>query len=96
MPPVAPVVLLQVDRNPHQPGHRARIAAKTSPVPVRLQETLLGQRLGQIHIARGRQQEPEYLRPVRGDDSRKLLRGNLIARWPWSSFPMLCRLPSLV
>ena len=36
-PPVAPVVLLQVDRNPHQPCHGARLAPETSPVTVRLQ-----------------------------------------------------------
>ena len=69
--PVAPVVLLQIDGDPHQPGHRARIAAKVFPVPVRLQETFLRQRLRQIHVPQRCQQETEDLRPVAFDDARK-------------------------
>jgi hypothetical protein len=48
-------------------------------VPVRLQETLLRQRLRQVNVARRRKQKPEDLRAVLRDDSRKLLGGNSCA-----------------
>ncbi len=94
-PPVAPVVLLQVDGNPHQPGHRARLAAKVLPVPVRLQEALLRQRLRQIHVPQRRQQKPENLRPMAFDDARKLLRSNLLRRFRGHRLYCCRRLPSI-
>ena len=77
---VAPVILLKVDCDPHQPGHRARVASESRPVLMRLQEALLGQRLRQIHIPRRGQQEPENLRPVALNNTREVLRGIFVRR----------------
>ncbi len=76
-PAIAPVILLQVDGNPHQPRHRARVTAKPRPVAVRLQKTFLRQRLRQVHVARGGEQKPEDLRAMACDQARELLRGIL-------------------
>ena len=65
------------------------------PVPMRLQEALLRQRLRQIHVAQRCQQEPEDLRPVALDDAGKLLRSNLFRRLRGHRLQLLCRLPSL-
>ena len=42
---------------------------------MRLQETLLRQRLGKVHVARRCQQKPKDLRPMALDNARELLRG---------------------
>jgi len=77
-PPVAPVILLQVDGDAHQPRHRAGLAAKARPVPVRFQKTVLRQRLGQVHVTSRREKKPEDLHTMLCDDSRKLLRRILL------------------
>src|SRR5580704_11823089 len=47
---------------------------------MRLEEALLGQSLGQIHIPRGCKEKSEDLRTVARDNARELLRGLFVRR----------------